>query len=100
MILKGLKYSLHFNGDESEEFVRCPIDVYYTDKNKTYRQFYKNQLIPIEVYNELFPKEKVEEVKSEETEDITQIDSKKVEENIKQSSPIKKVTVKKTKSKK
>ncbi len=61
MILEKLTYSFHFHGTDAEEFRPCKEDVFYLSKGKKYRQFYKGQLIPKEIFDSLFEKEEVQE---------------------------------------
>lgn len=65
MILEKLTYPFIFDGSESESFSICQEDVFYLNKGKKYKQFYKGQLIPSEIFDVLFKKNNEIEVSEE-----------------------------------
>lgn len=75
MILDKLTYKFYFDGTESSTFTYCPEDVFYMNKGKKYKQFYKGQIIPEEIFNELFNKVEVEEMKPEVQEVVEEVKS-------------------------
>lgn len=59
---KVYPYSYFLADFPDTEFTTVPEDVYFEHKGMTYSQFYKGQLIPVDVYNEIFGKEKQKEI--------------------------------------
>lgn len=72
--VEALKYKLHYNPEDSEEFKISSSDVFYEYKGKLYKQFYKGQPLPLEVWSEIFEEPKISDEKEVEVEDNKSID--------------------------
>lgn len=74
------RYLLHFSPLDFEGMKPAKEDVFYDNKGRIYTQFHKGDLLPVEVWNELFeeskPKEDVEVKKNQ-----VIVDDKKITES-------------------